>query len=628
MEGAQNIYLGTEAAEGGPPGVSADSSYENVAENVEEADAEDEEEMAAADLFGSSGAENEAGEAGDMPEPVQHPTMVDRVCVDDGAAALKLMWFFEALGGEKGLSCVAVRHATSGELLVAVPGSFRPRPALPLTPSGRQPRGTVDGVSSDGSRAPGSLKVPVAFVILSEDVFADRGVFFFEDVAESMEEHHQVLFGGRHGLWPDCGQVVALAEALGFGDGAGDGWQSAVSGAEGLASPRIIPKGKSKGQPPTTARAKAKPKASSPSSIDGRVTAMEVQLSEVVSLLKEQARAHLPAAGRGSGGPPPEADPLGGTAGGRGRAEALQKAQDLLAKPAPKLGGLPRSSMSAFGRGGGPGMAGPGLQTPKTPGVSWLAPASEGADDDAVDPALESAMLFREMRQELKAERIEREKSAQKRKKVFGLSLADEGDEGDDADRATLAGTRGITGMELLKGSFLKEPELFARAMEARMSKKLDEFPSEVGATPESMVGIRYVTTYMPVGGQQAVGRMVYALAQIHRALCREKFWEARFLVLITLAAADQQCLDGNWLNGWNLTPFNPPPWDVWKTINLAERQKSQYWSPLYDPSWMSMVAAKLKEEEQLLKKRGGPGFDPSKQRDKNTGDKGDGKGK
>ena len=85
--------------------------------------------------------------------------------------------------------------------------------------------------------------------------------------------------------------------------------------------------------------------------------------------------------------------------------------------------------------------------------------------------------------------------------------------------------------------------------------------------------------------------------------------------------------MDSNWTNGWNLTPFNPPPWDVWKTINLAERQKSQYWSPMYDPSWMSMVSAKLKEEEQLLKKRGGPGFDPSKQREKHGEAKGAGKG-
>ena len=73
------------------------------------------------------------------------------------------------------------------------------------------------------------------------------------------------------------------------------------------------------------------------------------------------------------------------------------------------------------------------------------------------------------------------------------------------------------------------------------------------------------------------------------------------------------------------MTPFHTPPWDTWKSISLSERQKTHMFSPLYDASWISLVAAKNREEETLLKRRTNPGFDPKKKFEKGDG-KGEGK--
>ena len=137
---------------------SAESSYEDVAgaqlpmpERLQGSDdGEDEEDLAGffgdfdAEGFGAGGAEGPRDEA--LPVPILDGAVIDETCVSGGAAAMKLVWFFEELGsassqGQHGLATVAVRHATTGELLVAVPGAFKPKPNLPLAPTGVVPRG-------------------------------------------------------------------------------------------------------------------------------------------------------------------------------------------------------------------------------------------------------------------------------------------------------------------------------------------------------------------------------------------------------------------------------------------------------------------------------------------------------
>ena len=139
---------------------------------------------------------------------------------------------------------------------------------------------------------------------------------------------------------------------------------------------------------------------------------------------------------------------------------------------------------------------------------------------------MESALLFREMREELRTERAE--KARQKRKqKVFVL-----GDAGGDAaegdeDGPTPSSMRGIEGVEKLREAYRRHPASFSKSIEGKMARVLDEYPGEVRSTPPPMLAVWYVTTFMPMGTQQAVGRLAYSLAHIHRALTKEEDAEA-----------------------------------------------------------------------------------------------------
>ena len=157
------------------------------------------------------------------------------------------------------------------------------------------------------------------------------------------------------------------------------------------------------------------------------------------------------------------------------------------------------------------------------------------------------------------------------------------------------------------------------------MSRRLTEYPGDTGETPEALLAVRYVTAWMGIGTQQAVGRMAYALAHVHRALVKGQTDWARFLTLITLSCIDQQTLDLNWGTAWTLMPVDQPPWDHWKTIDLSERRRSFMHSPLYDPQWVSLAAAKAKEEETLLKRRSDNAKSKFPQREPKAGGRGGG---
>ena len=130
--------------------------------------------------------------------------------------------------GQHGLATVAVRHATSGELLVAVPGAFKPKPNLPLAPIGVVPRASIVAVGLDG-RPAGRAKIPVAFIVWTDSVLESRSVFRWEDVQDTVEQGDVTCFLDRPDVWPDCGDLLAKAESLGFGETRADAWVSAAS---------------------------------------------------------------------------------------------------------------------------------------------------------------------------------------------------------------------------------------------------------------------------------------------------------------------------------------------------------------------------------------------------------------
>ena len=54
-----------------------------------------------------------------------------------------------------------------------------------------------------------------AFIIVDQAVFASRSVFHLEDVQDSMTEGEVVGVLGRPKVWPDSGELLVQAKAIG-----------------------------------------------------------------------------------------------------------------------------------------------------------------------------------------------------------------------------------------------------------------------------------------------------------------------------------------------------------------------------------------------------------------------------
>ena len=106
---------------------------------------------------------------------------------------------------------------------------------------------------------------------------------------------------------------------------------------------------------------------------------------------------------------------------------------------------------------------------------------------------------------------------------------------------------------------------------------------------------------------------MLVVLSAVHRALIKKEYDRARFLSLAGVAAAEQYLLDGNWRTGWSVTGLQEPPWERWRSVDLAEAKKATH-SRLLDPRWVAVLAKKIQEEELLLKRRGKGGGKSGKQ--------------
>ena len=172
-----------------------------------------------------------------------------------------------------------------------------------------------------------------------------------------------------------------------------------------------------------------------------------------------------------------------------------------------------------MGRGRDSGGGGAGRYG--TADQGWSPPPPVQGEGDLGSAQLESALLFRELPEEMRAERAERNQQKAK-KPIFGLG-SDVGEDAEEGhkDARTSSGMRGIEGVEKLKASWKKHPAEFSRRIEKRMARTLDEHPSDLGATPPQLLAVRYESTFMALGTLQAVCRMAYSLAHIHRALAR-----------------------------------------------------------------------------------------------------------
>ena len=541
------------------------------------------------------------GEEGDVEEEeAQDPTrMYDldavQTCAAAGAGAPLLL----AYTSGQYFACHPVRlSASSCSLLVAVPPQWSGGASLPRAPNGEPSRGEVGSLSPSGRLS--KTKVPALLVVWDADLLASLEVFY----AEALPDCPFIGFGTRKAAWCDAGSLVALADSLGYAPEA-DEWETAAEG-QSVGAPSTPSRGVRRNVPgPSTEDRLGK--------LEDNFTLL---LQEMQKLTRGQSQPPPGSASRPPGRPTGPSStvrgtvPLSSVAGNAGLdASQLETARSILKRP-----GAPDLSRSFSGGPGGPGV-GRGKPAPKTKGVPSAprrAPP-EGTDPDFeeldVDAATGFAALIRELRSEVRGESARRPEPA---RRPFGLdenTLDDDGGSPED-----LGGAKGILGAERLAESMRANPSAFADSFETRLARALDETESSSSlGIPPSHHLYRYLEHRYPVGQQRSLGYMLMVLSAVHRALIKKEYDRARFLSLAGVAAAEQYLLDGNWRTGWSVTGLQEPPWERWRSVDLAEAKKATH-SRLLDPRWVAVLAKKIQEEELLLKRRGKGGGKTGKQ--------------
>ena len=76
---------------------------------------------------------------------------------------------------------------------------------------------------------------------------------------------------------------------------------------------------------------------------------------------------------------------------------------------------------------------------------------------------------------------------------------------------------------------------------------------------------------------------------------------------LAGMMAAEQSCLDQHWKTAWRLTGLEAPPWQEWAKLDAGQCRRENHKSKLAEAKWVATIIAELKDEDFLMKRRGGP---------------------
>ena len=123
------------------------------------------------------------------------------------------------------------------------------------------------------------------------------------------------------------------------------------------------------------------------------------------------------------------------------------------------------------------------------------------------------------------------------------------------------------------------------------------------------------------VGRQKFLGFLGYMWTKVYEAQVEGDQDRVRLLLAMGMAAMDQYALDENWTTAWRVTGLPQPPWASWSTMDISAKRSERPHSRLLQPNWMAALVGAMKDEEVLLKRRGGKG--KGKDKDK-EGDKKD----
>ena len=477
------------------------------------------------------------------------------------------------------------------EVVVCGPSGMRAPADLPLAPSGEAAQATL---ALQGQTA----EAEVIFLVLGTDAFEEGAV---RRLSADGGDAEVVAFGVDGAAWPLEQSVTAAARDLGYVAG---GYVTCASGGDsGLDAAAGAPAGAARGRRP-----RAVPQKQQLEALTGRVDSIEGALGRIETLLTT--------AGAAGAGPRASVATAKSEVRPPAAASALREARAVLGEARPRLPEVPgrggKGVGAAPGRGEGLGAARPpvyGLNLPlhvddeeevdtRTRGT--------GSSSSAATP-MELAMIG--LLQEIQADR--REARAERRKKgtVPGLEQV-QCDDREESEVALLPGARGSLMAARLHQSMQAHPREFARVIERNMARQLEEddpVEDEHGAVVgDGRLAARYIESEIAMGKQKVLGHMVSLLAHIHSQLMRGRPDAARLTALLGLASADQYCLDNNWTTAWELTGLRQPPWGAWASADVEAIRRRHVASPLLQPEWAAAYVGKAKDEETLLKRRGG----------------------
>ena len=183
-----------------------------------------------------------------------------------------------------------------------------------------------------------------------------------------------------------------------------------------------------------------------------------------------------------------------------------------------------------------------------------------------------------------------------KKKKNFGVP-----DHDSDSDQDWKGGN-GSMSLERLKESMRRNPGVYADLLERRAAKVIE---ADIVAT-DGAIAVRYAAEALPIGRARTMGYFAWAISHIHKAVVAEESDRARLLCMSILSALEQQLLDESWETAWRIVDLAQPPFASWGArTDIAQLRRDVAHSRLVEPRWAAMVAAAIKDEETLVRRRG-----------------------
>ncbi|CAE7420973.1 unnamed protein product [Symbiodinium necroappetens] len=217
-------------------------------------------------------------------------------------------------------------------------------------------------------------------------------------------------------------------------------------------------------------------------------------------------------------------------------------------------------------------------------------------------------------------------KKPKTKSRTTGLPLTmDHSDsEGEEDPLRRLSGAKGTMLLEKLRFAMESESQAYINAIEGLAAQTL----GEASASAHTME--KYIKDQLPIGAERTLGYMVWGIGRALTLLRGGETAKAHLVLLLLITATEHFKLDNTWSSAWRITHLTPPPFSDWRTRgehHLAQLRSDHSHTRLAHATWMAAIAAKLKDEEVLTKKRFQNQGDPPNRPDRPPRGRGRGKG-